>query len=722
MKKYKWLTLGGIQHKVFNLVFFTIILLMAAYTAVIAHQTASLKNIVNETNADQKKSITSISESTMDNVLNSNLVQSTQMEAYIAEDIFEDAISVVNIISDYATNLFKNPDAYPEHDINLPDKDLDGQVSVQLLKEESVDLNNPDIKKKVGLIANLSELMCAVYSDASVDSCYCATPDGIAVLVDNHSATKFDSNGNLVNISINDRVWFQKAKELGGLYFTDVVSDLFTGEISITCSLPIYNEAKEFVAVVGADLFLNKVSSAINDTEHDGSFVCIVNQYGHVLFSPKKEGIFSVAKVDDAIDLTKSSNKQLANFVTDSLNDSTNLRTIEIDDEIYYVCGAPIANVGWAILSVVPKSLADQAGLIMIEQFDSIQSSAITRFNKGMTNALITITVLIAIVLVLGISTALILSKRIVGPLTNITNRIQSLGGEDLAFKMEDSYKTKDEIQVLAEAFANLSEKTLLYINEVKRVTSEKERIGAELTLATRIQADMLPSIYPAFPERKEFDIFASMDPAKEVGGDFYNFFLIDDDHLCIFIADVSGKGVPAALFMMASMIILSNNARMGKTPGEVLTDTNAAICSNNREEMFVTVWLGILEISTGKLTCANAGHEFPVVKTPEGEFEYYEDKHDFVIGGFKDIKYKEYSMDLKPGSKLFLYTDGIPEAKNANKEQFGSERLLKALNKDSSLAPKEMLKQVRTEVDLFVEEAEQFDDLTMVCLEYKGK
>lgn len=249
----------------------------------------------------------------------------------------------------------------------------------------------------------------------------------------------------------------------------------------------------------------------------------------------------------------------------------------------------------------------------------------------------------------------------------------------------------------------------------------ESSRLETELTMASSIQADMLPNIYPAFPEHPEFDVYASMDPAKEVGGDFYDFFMVDEDHLCLVMADVSGKGVPAALFMMASKIIIASHAKLGKSPAQILTDTNTAICSNNREEMFVTVWLGILEISTGKLTAANAGHEYPVLKKADGKFELIKDKHGFVIGGMDGLKYNEYELRMDAGSKLFIYTDGIPEANNADGKLFGSERMLNALNKDVSASPESILKQVRSDVDAFVKDAEQFDDLTMLCIEYKG-
>ena len=281
--------------------------------------------------------------------------------------------------------------------------------------------------------------------------------------------------------------------------------------------------------------------------------------------------------------------------------------------------------------------------------------------------------------------------------------------------------RPRNEIGELSEDVSALAAEMDDYLTRIERITAERERVNAELHTATQIQAAMLPSIFPPFPDRKEIDIFASMDPAREVGGDFYDFFFVDDDHLCMVMADVSGKGVPAALFMMASKIILANYAKMGKSPAQILTDMNNAICQNNREEMFVTVWLGILEISTGTLTAANAGHEYPVLLQPGGQFELIRDKHGFVIGGMAGMKYKEYELTLKPGSKLFVYTDGVPEAANTKSEMFGTERMLAALNEEVSSDPEALLRRVRRAVDDFVQNAEQFDDLTMLGMEYHG-
>ena len=280
----------------------------------------------------------------------------------------------------------------------------------------------------------------------------------------------------------------------------------------------------------------------------------------------------------------------------------------------------------------------------------------------------------------------------------------------------------RNEIGQLSEDISDLASEIDDYTGRIRSITAETERITTELTLAKRIQEDMLPNTFPAFPDRTEFDICAMMNPAKEVGGDFYDFFLLDDDHLYMVIADVSGKGIPAALFMMASKNILSNQAAKGKSPAQILMDANNTICANNSEEMFVTAWLGILEISTGKLTAANAGHEYPVLKQADGAFELMKDKHGFVLGGMKDMKYKEYELVLQPGAKLFVYTDGVPEAENADEKMFGTEQMVKALNTDQDAAPEQILKNILAAVGDFVKDAEPFDDLTMLCMEYKGK
>jgi len=256
---------------------------------------------------------------------------------------------------------------------------------------------------------------------------------------------------------------------------------------------------------------------------------------------------------------------------------------------------------------------------------------------------------------------------------------------------------------------------------EAHKIKSERERVSSELHMANQIQTGILPHEFPPFPERNDFDLYALMDPAKEVGGDFYDYFMIDDDHLCLVIADVSGKGIPAALFMMNCKVLLKSLATSGNSPSEVLMRANKEICENNQMEMFVTVWMGILELSTGIMTASNAGHEYPVVGRVDSGFELIKDKHGFVIGGMGDVSYKDYEIRLEPGDKLFVYTDGVPEATNADNEMFGTDRMLDTLNADKTASPETMLKNISEAVKEFENGADKFDDLTMLALEYFG-
>ncbi len=244
--------------------------------------------------------------------------------------------------------------------------------------------------------------------------------------------------------------------------------------------------------------------------------------------------------------------------------------------------------------------------------------------------------------------------------------------------------------------------------------------VRAELDTATKIQESMLPMIFPPFPEREEFEIYASMDPAREVGGDFYDFFMIDDDHLALVIADVSDKGVPAALLMMSAKILINFRARMGGSPAQILAEVNGQLCENNESGMFITVWMGILDVKTGVMTCANAGHEYPAIRE-DGLFRLLTDVHGLPLGVMPGMKYQDYEIRMKPGDAVFVYTDGVPEANNAEDEQYTLGRMELALNQIQERDPESVLKGVRADVDAFVKGADQFDDLTMLCVAYRG-
>ncbi len=327
-------------------------------------------------------------------------------------------------------------------------------------------------------------------------------------------------------------------------------------------------------------------------------------------------------------------------------------------------------------------------------------------------------TIILAVILV-----SYYVNKEIANPLKKVKDeakRFASGSSDDIKIgeDLEDNLSRVREINSLNESVYKLENDTISYIDNLTRITSEKEKLGAELKLAGQIQEQFLPT---TFPKREEFDLYATMKPAKEVGGDFYDFFMIDDNHLGMVIADVSDKGVPASLFMMVTKLLISEYAFTSTDPSEVLNVVNNRIRANNKENMFVTVWLGILELSTGKLTTSNAGHEYPAIMRKGGNFELYKDKHGLPLGVKKNYSYVNHEIMLEDGDKIFVYTDGITEASASEERMFGEDRLIDALNRYKTKDCKGLLEGVIGSVDAFVGDARQFDDMTALCFEKKG-
>lgn len=331
------------------------------------------------------------------------------------------------------------------------------------------------------------------------------------------------------------------------------------------------------------------------------------------------------------------------------------------------------------------------------------------------------IALIFAVCLLLDLLFTIWASKKLVtNPLVALTKYVESY--EDGNFSGETFQNaTSDEVQRLSDSFTQLNLKIDNYVDNLMRITADRERIGAELDLATKIQHDYLPTLFPPFPDRDEFNIYATMDPAKEVGGDFYDFFLVDKDHLALVIADVSGKGVGAALYMMISMTLIQSQANHTESPAAILKEVNNLLCEKNEASMFVTAWVGILEISTGLLKAASAGHEYPMIYRDGGQYELMKDRHGLPLGAMEGVSYKEYEIQLNKNDAIYVYTDGVAEATNAEGVLFGTDRTLESLNQDPTSNMEDTLYRVKESIDDFVQEAEQFDDITMLGVRYFG-
>lgn len=328
----------------------------------------------------------------------------------------------------------------------------------------------------------------------------------------------------------------------------------------------------------------------------------------------------------------------------------------------------------------------------------------------------------ILLIVVIIILTTMI-GKMVIAPIMIMAHEANHFVSADTAVSDRlPTIKTKDEIQMLSESLLTMELSINDYIKNITEITAEKERIGAELDIATGIQASMLPSDFGTYDFLKEFDLYATMHPAKEVGGDFYDFFLTDATHVALVMADVSGKGVPAALFMAKGKTAIKTRAMMGGDPADILTDVNDQMCEGNEAELFVTVWLAIIDLKTGKGRAANAGHEHPALRHKDGTFELIKYRHSPAVATMEGMIFKDHEFELLPGDTLFVYTDGVTEATDAHDELFGEERLTDALNVDPNAIPKDLLHNVRAGIDAFVGEAPQFDDITMLGFRYFGK
>lgn len=406
----------------------------------------------------------------------------------------------------------------------------------------------------------------------------------------------------------------------------------------------------------------------------------------------------------------KTSNKDYENvykkIMTGKANRATVSRTRDLNG----------AQPHLTTLIPLKNSKGDVVGILCVQRF--MKDLKFVRRKYVFSIILFTILyITISIVLV-----RLFIGKQVVKPVKAINKEVKRFANDDVKTLGElNKISIISEIQSLSLSINKIEKDMIKYIENLTNATKEKERIGTELKLASLIQSNSLPNEFPAFPGRNDFDLYALMKPAKEVGGDFYDFFLIDDDHLGIVMADVSGKGIPAALFMMVTKILINEISHIYESPSEVLTLVNERICSNNKNNMFITVWLGIVNLKTGEVVAANAGHEDPAIYDGS-EFVIDKKKHGIPIGAMDGYKYKDYKFKLKKGNKLFVYTDGVPEAENDNDKMFGLDNMVKSLNKVKESSCTGILNSIKNDVSKFVNDAVQFDDFTMLCFEYIGK
>jgi sigma-B regulation protein RsbU (phosphoserine phosphatase) len=316
------------------------------------------------------------------------------------------------------------------------------------------------------------------------------------------------------------------------------------------------------------------------------------------------------------------------------------------------------------------------------------------------------------------LAVVVLISGSIIRPLRVLASATEDIAGGNFDIDLP-SVKSQDEVGKLTESFIYMKRALKKYIEDLRDTTAAKERIESELKIAREIQMGILPKIFPPFPDRPEFDIYASIEPAKEVGGDFYDFFFIDDDHLCFTIGDVSGKGVPASLFMAVTKTLIKAKTTKDMQPDEILTRVNKELCADNDSNMFVTIFCGVLNTRTGEVLYSNGGHNIPYLLCSDGGVKPLENTGGMALGVFQEATFGTKWITLWTGDSLFLYTDGVTESMDKLGNLFSDNRLKEFLERVNGSRPVEIIHSVLDEINIFSSGVSQADDITILAIKY---
>ncbi len=664
--------------------------------------------VANSQNLGEKAS--SISADALMRELENSLQSQTQDKALLAEQKLSEYSNSVLYASAYAGALYRNADSYPAREVPAPVEENAGiWVMQRTLANQTIDY--AQLVDKSRLLGNMEDVFAPIVANhANIATIYLGTEDGLMVSYDPYSDSAVG-----VFYEFRGAVWYQLGRDAKECAFTETYQDGYGRGLTITCVAPFYDASGQFAGCVAMDILMSELnSSMVNDGIVDPSVATLIDHEGNYIagknVDPLSENMGSIfdPERDAALSLVGREILEKKNGIT----------SVGEDEDATYIAFSTIASTDWTLCIMSPVTTVIQPAVAIRDSIDGNTENVVAAVMKGIQTVIQSCLLLSALILLFVSMFTGRFSKRISDPLKKLEEDVRQISSGNLDNRTHVS--TDDEIGSLADSFNHMTDSLQQYIADLKEVTAKEERIVGELAAATNIQASLLPRNFEDF-SRSEFNLFATMDPAKEVGGDFYDFFLVDDDHIALVMADVSGKGVPAALFMVIAKTLIKNRAQLGENPAEILKNVNEQLCEGNEAELFVTVWLAIIEISTGKGLAANAGHEHPVICRADGKYELVVYRHSPAVATMEGIRFREHSFELHPGDRLFVYTDGVPEAMDAQDQLFGTERMLAALNSDPSAEPAQLLRNVQAAVDAFVGDAPQFDDITMLGFHYHG-
>ena len=627
-------------------------------------------------------------------------------KAYVIDPRGNGDIPIAYFVNDYQNNNIKKIKAKFWKNINdTQKKEISNSSSVV-----SENIISQDLYNKLLLISNCEYIFSPIFNNNDcISSIYVGTESGIYYKYSNdNSSERYDPR---------TRSWYIDAVKVAEKNDTPVWQNVYisksTGKFCITCSKAFKDKNNKILGVCAIDMYIDDISDLVLKYKiGENGYNFIIDKNGNIVMHPEYASIFQDERSFESFNLSEST------LVNEILNKKNDVISAKIDNKNYYISFSPMEINDWTWVSTLPeeelmKPIYKIENLIGVS-LEKSQGSLEKDFNFIIIVFLIIF--LVSFVIICFVCTKL--SKNLSSPIIRLCEATKSIGRGN--FDLSVDKNSNDEIGKLAKSFNSMARNLKRYMKNLKKTIAEKEKVHSELMIANKIQKSMLPCIFPAFPERKDFDIYAMMDPAREVGGDFYDFFFIDDNKLALVIADVSDKGVSAALFMVVAKILIKNQLQNGDSPAEVLKIVNNRLCENNEVGMFVTCFLGIFDIKSGEFTYANAGHNPPFLyRKSEENCIVITSPHGLVLGGTPNINYSQSKTYLYPDDFLFLYTDGVTEAANKKGKLFSQQKLEEIVNScgKKNVSIQDLIFDIKSEINKFIGKAAVSDDITMLAL-----
>lgn len=655
-----------------------------------------------------------ITKGSLEGLSQEGLLKATVDQAALIDAQFRDVENDLQVLVDIAERIWRNPGIYPlKRSYSITEQPPDPKAASVWQIPRGV--SQQSVANELQLSSAMDDFMISVLkSNPIINDCNLATPHGLF--------RRFPWSGNIdAEYDVRKRDWFNRAVKSGNLGWSEPYVGVIARNLRVNCSAPVTKNRKT-VAVIGLNVPLSTIQDRIIKMR--------LNNQGRAYLISKDRRILAREGLDTGSDQWSErhagtffsfDDKQAMPLLDKNLASGTpGIMRGMLDKKDSFVAYAPISTAGWSVLFALPVE-AVYAPIRQTEQAIVTEAKAARDqlyLHIGISLAVLAVVFLAILAGIMFVTRRI--AEKITAPVLELENGARIIGDGNLEHRLQ--IESGDEIQQLGETFNRMAADLADHIRELTETTAAKERIQSELKLATDIQASLLPRIFPPFPDRSEFELFAVMDPAKEVGGDFYDFFFLDDRRICLIIGDVSDKGVPAALYMMVAKTLLKSEALRDADPAKVLERVNSILALDNETSMFVTVFCAILDTETGQLACANAGHLPPLIQKTDGSTAHHSFSPGFVLGPMPDITYRTENITLQPGELFLLYTDGVTEAVNPALEEYGEQRLLACVSRCPSGSPQQIIHAIRAEVQSFANSAPQSDDITMLAIRYIGK